>query len=528
MAEEKEAPKRVSRRQFVKGAAVGGAGVAAAGVLASCAPAATPAPAATCPPAPTCPPAADCPPCLTPWIPSTWDEEADVVVVGAGGAGLCASIQAADAGASVIALEKTSTPLSSSTAICSASFGVCQNELQKAEGIIDSPDIFYEDIMRTGGYVNDPDLVRLYVDNCLDTYNWLLSLGWVEVGQLSQPAGASVLRNVSMAPPADFVNLLTEVAEAKGVRILLNTSGERLVADYEDQVLGVKVLDTESGTERFVRAKKAVVISSGGFGRDAALLEQCHQGLSKTFAAAGPEIKGDGIRMGWSLGSGIRDMIYTKPTFGTHVSGMTTGVRVSVNAFHKGAIIVNREGKRFVDESLSYKESGIAALAQTDGVGFQILDQRMYDAANPKASATELFVQANTIEDLASDIGIPPETLKETVDSYNGYVDVGLDREFGRTELAKFGGKPFVKIDTPPFYAYESVGAVLGTYCGLTANKDLQVVDVYGEVIPRLYAAGEVVGGLEGAGYISGTALGNALVFGRIAGKNAAAEEPWE
>jgi len=502
MSSDEKEQKRISRREFVKGAAVGAAGVAAAGVLASCAQEATP-----CPTPEVIKETVEVPVEvikeveLKPWLPDKWDKEADVVVVGAGGAGLCAAIEAADAGASVIVLEKTSSLLTSSTAVRGET---------KSPPSMKEP---FEDFMKIGENVNDPELVRTYTDNALDTVNLLKSLG--------------VKYEDPFTTPTAMVTILAEAAEAKGAQILLDTSAERLVVDYEDQVLGITSLG--GGGKQFVKARKGVVICTGGFGRNPALLEQSRRGLSKVLPFCGLGHNGDGHNMAWSLGAGSRDMQYVMPTFGTHPQSAITGVRVNQTFYFSGAIIVNRGGKRFVNESYSYKLVGVAALGQTDGIGFQIFDQKIFDAANPRGATLELLVKADTIEELASKINVPPETLKDTLDKYNSYVDAGLDLEFGRIFFKEYDDplKPIVKINTPPFYAFESMGVILGTYCGITINKDLQVINVYGEVIPRLYAAGEVVGGVHGVNYISGTAVGKALIFGRVAGKNAAALAPW-
>ena len=134
------------------------------------------------------------------------------------------------------------------------------------------------------------------------------------------------------------------------------------------------------------------------------------------------------------------------------------------------------------------------------------------------------IIKARTIEELAAQTHLPAQKLKETVEKYNQYVEAGKDPEYGRVGLVGKVGK-LIKIDTPPFFIFEAKCAILGTYCGGQVNSRAQVINVYGETIPGLYAAGEVTGGLHGDGYIGGTAYGKALIFGRLAGKSTAAEK---
>jgi fumarate reductase flavoprotein subunit len=187
-----------------------------------------------------------------------------------------------------------------------------------------------------------------------------------------------------------------------------------------------------------------------------------------------------------------------------------------------GAIIVNKEGQRFVNESINYK----AYLAQPGAIGFQIYDSSIRDYAKSDAlspiDALEekgFIYQADTIAELAKLIGIDPATLEQTAAKYNSSVAVGVDPDFGRTTLNAASGVPR-PIEKAPFYAFPSTGVIFGTYGGVLIDTKARVVDIFGDVIPGLFAAGEVTGGLHGAGYMTGTAVGKAVVFGRIAGES--------
>jgi len=130
------------------------------------------------------------------------------------------------------------------------------------------------------------------------------------------------------------------------------------------------------------------------------------------------------------------------------------------------------------------------------------------------------MLEADTLEQLAAQIEIPAEALVRTVSDYNSYVDAGHDPDFGRKRLVHEFGE-LVRIEQPPFYAYPSTAAVFGTYCGLRVDAAMRVIDVFGDPLPGLYAAGEIVGGLHGGAYMTGSALGKAAIFGRIAARTA-------
>jgi len=275
-----------------------------------------------------------------------------------------------------------------------------------------------------------------------------------------------------------------------------------------------------------VKARKGVVLATGGFARNPEMLEAIAPGLSKVTIIVGTGHAGDGHRMAEELGAYFKDSKYVKPTFGIHATSKSNATLALL--FYSGGILVNKKGERFIDESTGYKDIGKAALGQSGGIGFQIFDQNIYANLMAKGNLAgvrreriaALSVEAETIEELASQIGVPPEALKETVDKYNNYVDGGKDLDFRRT--TKVGGiGNIIRIDTPPFYAYESKGMLPGTYAGIAVDEDMRVVSTRGE-IRGLYAAGELVGGFHGAGYMTGTALAKAIIFGRIAGRNAA------
>ena len=460
-----------------------------------------------------------------------WDTEADVVIVGAGGAGLEAAVEAASAGVETIVFEKQPRIWDSSTAISVGRISFAGTDIQKRQGIEDSNDLFYQDIMEVGKHKNDPRIVQAYVENQLDTFCHLAALGikWSDV--VAAIAGMSVPRG-HLTDPIDLVRTLKRVAEEKGATVIFQTPVIGLIIDEEKGVSGVKVLE-RTGTITRIKARKGVVLASGGFARDTERLVNINPKFDRVVATSGLGHTGDGLSMAEKLGVYIKDMEYVKPSFELFAHGLSADDIVLL--YYLGGIIVNKEGKRFVNESISYKDSGMVCLEQPDAVGYQIIDQKIYELALEQRKRANmnsplgldparirLLVKGDTIEELAGNTRIPPVALRETIERYNRFVDKGKDSDFGRTTLAGNFGK-LVKIDMPPYYSLETIGHFLATYAGIAVDEGMHVLTATGR-IPGLYAAGEIVGGFHGASYHSGTALGKALIFGRIAGRTAAQE----
>ena len=458
-----------------------------------------------------------------------WDMEKDVVIVGAGGAGLAAAVEATNAGAETIVLEKQTRIWDSSTAISAGSFAFAGTDLQEKQGVRDSNDLFYKDIMAVGKQKNDPELVQVYIDHQLDTYQWLKKLGvrWADV--VSVVAGMSVPR-AHLTDPLELVRILYRTTRRQGALVFFQAPVTGLLIGERERVVGVN-LQERTGANTRIRARKGVVLASGGFARDPRRLANINPKFAGVVATSGPGHTGDGLEMAEALGASVKDMEHVKPSFELHVNG-TTSDDIAL-LFLSGGIIVNKKGERYVNESISYKDTGMMTLDQPGAIGYQIIDQKIFERQVRLAKKSSidfglgldavkirLLVKGDTIEELANKIGVPPDVLRTTVDRYNSNVDGGRDPEFGRTTLAGNYGR-LVKLDMPPFYSFETRAHFLSTYAGLAVDKDMRVLTRGGN-IPGLYAAGEVVGGFHGAGYHSGAALGQAVIFGRIAGRNTA------
>ena len=457
-----------------------------------------------------------------------WSSEVDVVIVGAGGAGLQAAIEAALAGASVLIFEKQARLLESSTAISVGRISFACTEIQKQNGIEDSNDLLISDITQTGQYKNDPELVEAYAANQLDTFRQLSNLGVKWSPTVTALAGMSVPRG-HLTDPVDLVRILKRAVDDQQVPVLFQIPVTELITDDKGIVIGVSVLERSGLTSR-VRARKGVVLASGGFARDAQRLATIDARFSKVVATSGAGHHGDGLRMALALGASTRDIEYIQPSFELHANGATSDDILIL--YYQGGIIVNALGKRFVNESISYKDIARACLDQPRMMGFQIFDHTVFEKAvaaqqaagqgSPMtldAAKIRMLLSANTLSEIEEKANMPAGALQKSIERYNHFVTSGTDVDFGRQALAGKYGLP-QRIEKPPFYAFATIGHLLATYGGIAVDKKMRVLR-NGVPIPGLYAAGEAMGGFHGASYHSGTAIGKALVFGRIAGKNA-------
>ena len=453
--------------------------------------------------------------------------ETDVIVVGGGLAGLCAAIEAARSGAQVLLLEKQPRTGGSSE-LSGGLFAFSGTDMQKAAGIADDEQRLFDDIRRAGQQQNDERLVRSYVAQQMAAYNWLKQLGTqfksVELGAgQSAPRAHSVNSQVFM----DF--MAVRAAETPGVTIERNAPAKRLLTDSQGRVTGVRAEINGHSTE--IHARRGVVLAAGGFARNAEMVKLFVPLQTKAVPYCGDGSTGDGVRMAWALGAGFADMAHIKGTFGFHPdTGKTAGRDWSKHAVYRGAIAVNKKAQRYVDESLSYKLLGDAVLMQPDALAYQIFDHSVFETATEaaplfrfkEALALGRLLTEPTLDALAKRISLDAAALTATVERYNGFVRKGCDEDFGRTGLSTTYGK-LVELQRGPWYAYPSTSGLIATYCGVTIDTETRVLNVFGEAIPGLYAAGEMTGGFHGVAYMTGSSLGKCVIFGRIAGQQAAA-----
>lgn len=445
-------------------------------------------------------------------------ENYDLIIIGGGLAGLCAAVEAGEQGAKVLLLEKGKS-LGGTAFLSGRYMAFAETDLQREKGINDSVQALARDMLDVGGGVNDPKLVNAYAKYQHETYEWLLKHG-VKFLSLQAVSGHSVPRGHTVDTTQLINSLFEHLQTLPNVTILYQAEAKRLLRNTTGKI--DRVYFAYEGEERIVSAELGVILTSGGFTQNEKLLNQFSPNLGKAIRVGCPENTGDGLLMAWEHGAWVRDLPYLSGTYGFHPLADESPFKYQALAYYKGAIIINKHGQRFVNESISYKLIGHEALKQPDAITFQIWDQtvmdksiqgdKLYDFNN--LLEQKLIYKADSLEEIADLIQVPVETLKETIATYNAGIKNGND-EFGRKTLTHNFGQP-TPIEKPPFYAFQSTVAVLATYAGIAVNPIGQVINPYGEPIPGLFAAGEVTGGFHGAGYMTGSSLGKSAIFGRV------------
>jgi fumarate reductase flavoprotein subunit len=461
-------------------------------------------------------------------VPEKWDGEADVIVVGGGNTGLPAAMTAQDKGAKVIVLE-TSGGMASSLAMIAGGTPFTRTDLQKAEGIEDSPDKLYEEAVKVSG--GDPALWRALADRQEEVYAWLKSLGAKPEKVLLAP-GHLVRRSVRFVGhgPA-LCKVLRDAAASKKLDIHYKHRAQKLIVDPKSgRVIGISAKQDNKVLN--FKARKAVILATGGFCQNLDIVKEFGPQYADLPPTAPPTHQGDGLKMAMAIGAGTDGLgLAVCPSMPV---GWDTGQFVNTDV--RGGITVDKDGKRFGNEATeelgTYTEKHKICLDH-DPTGLHIIvcDEAMRKLNEPPATKPrETIYKADTIEELEKQLGIPAGNLKATVDEYNSDIaKYGYDRKFGRRlQGMAWPDLPVMKIEQPPFYAIKNRICLTSMKGGLKINAKCQVIDQFGDVIPGLYAAGEIAGGLERIPhhYYTGRMTLQAFTQGRIAGDVAADEVP--
>lgn len=451
-------------------------------------------------------------------------ETHDIVVIGAGGAGLTAAIEAKAAGADVIVLEKM--PLAGgNTLISGAEYAASNNWLQKKEGIEDSVELHMQDTLKGGDYKAKEELVRVLAENALAGAEWLRDeVGVVWEDELMFFGGHSVKRSLIPAGASGKEIITKQLAKAEemNIPVLLSTKATSLITDKSGKVIGVKAEGKDANYT--FNTNKAVIIASGGFGSNVEMRIKYNPDIDETILSTNTVgSTGDGITMAEGIGASLIGMefIQTYP-----ICDPLTGTLLYYDdaRLYGHTVIVNKEGKRFVEELGRRDVMSMAIKAQTGNVCYELIDQNGFEASKLQENhgpeleylfKNKLLVKADTLKEAAEFFEIDATELQATVDKYNGYVVAGKDPEFNKRSLPS-------TIEVGPFYICKAAAAVHHTMGGIEINTNAQVLDKEGNVIEGLFAAGEVTGGIQGTNRLGSNALADITVFGRIAGQNAA------
>ena len=496
----------------------------------------------------------------------TVQKNADVIVVGGGGAGLSAAIAACQNNAKVILIEKTAL-LGGNTIRAGGPYNAVDPErqanvqpaseaamksLERLLKVSPKNDLHkkYQDqlqkeldaykaqkpnhlfdclalhILQTydgGDYAGKIEFIEKMCSESLNAAEWLESNGLVWRDTIvTVPGGLWPRAHVPQnAAGSDYINTNKKLAEKMGVEIILNCKGESLIKK-DGRITGVKAVQS-NGTQVILNAKKAVVLASGGFAASNEMRKKYNSLLNENLGTTNnPANTGDGITMAEKVNANLIGMEYIQclPLGNPETGGLNGWIGgIGVEYYYQ----VNKSGKRFMAEDGRRDVMTKALLEQPGSFSYVIADSHVTfkDGKNlwgddvEKLVADKKIFRADTIEDLAKQIGIDPAVLKQTNDAFNKAVEAGKDNEFGRSLFGQ-------KMDKAPFYASPRMPTVHHTMGGIEINLDTQVLDKNGNVIPGLYAAGEVTGGIHGKNRLGGNALVDIHVFGRIAGTNAA------
>ena len=505
--------------------------------------------------------------------PTEIDMTADVIIVGGGGAGLSAAVAATDLGASVIIVEKEGY-VGGNTLVSGGIFNAPDPEMQKdvemtagvtalvetalaetpvseehadliaavqadydawkaegSVGLFDSVNWFCLQTWNAGDKVADLELLYNMCDHAYDTLVWLSDMGWTYQDEIKQGAGSLYQRTHSSVDHAGvgFINAFTSTLEEReGVEIVFNTTAEELV--MEDGVcVGVKATDRDGNTYTF-NANDGVVLATGGFGRNKEMIQEYNTSgkwpdLSDITCTNMPGITGDGIRMAEAVGAALRDMDQiqllqtTQPGTGNCVYAYVAPQEAA------GYLFFNQEGHRFIGEDGRRDDISLAALDQTDALFYMLESadvitdpENTYDLLGvPMTECINAgaIIVGDTLEELCEKLDWDYETVQAEVDSYNANVEANaVSDEYGRALFT-------IKQENGPWYAIPRTPSIHHTMGGVVINTDTQVLDTEGNVIPGLYAAGEVTGGIHGANRVGGNALVDCITYGRIAGDSA-------
>jgi len=469
-------------------------------------------------------------------LPKKWDETYDIVIIGSGFAGLAAAIEARNAGANVMVIEKM--PVHGGNSIINGGdFCAPGTKMQKEAGVEDSPELMLKDMLKAGMYLNHPELAKIVADQAGGALEWSEQYIGARFTRLNFQGGHSVKRahGTINSSGSELVNKMLEKAKTLGVKIQTHTKLTRFLSNKEGRIVGIEVRkgykfpDESSGKPAFIKARRAVVLSSGGFSRDLKLRQVHDPRLNERFETTNqPGATGEALLAACMSGAMDvqMDWIQLGPWTSPDERGFGYVPLFCERLVGYGPMINPKTGKRFFKETGNRKERADAIILVGDPVIIMgdsyAVPKQVFPNALEKGMEVGAIKKFDNLEELAKNYNMPVATFLEEITRWNSFVEKKKDADFDCMIFPD--AKPTV---TPPFYVARLWPKVHHTMGGLFIDKNTQVVGFDFKPVKGLYAAGEVTGGVHGAVRLGGVAMADCIVFGRIAGKNAAGEKAW-
>lgn len=437
-------------------------------------------------------------------------ETYDIIIVGAGGAGMTAALEAKEKGMNPVIFEKMPNA-GGNTMKASSGMNASETKFQKEQGIEDNNDLFYEESLKGGHGTNDKEMLRFFVDNSASAIDWLDSIG-IKLNNLTITGGMNEKRTHrpedGSAVGQYLVNGLLKNIQEQEIPLFVNAKVTE-VTEKDGKVNGVKVTFNEK-EEKTITAN-AVVMTTGGFGSNMDMISKFRPDLKGYVTTNQEGSTGDGINMVEELGGTTVDMdqIQVHPTVQQEKSYL-----IGEAVRGEGAILVSNEGKRFTNE-LDTRDNVTAAINKlSEKSAFLVFDSGVKSRAKAIQQYEKMgfVIQADTVEDLAKEMGVPADQLKTTMDTWNSAVKNKKDAEYGRTTAMDND------LSKAPYYAIKIAPGIHYTMGGVKINTNTEVLNTDGQPITGLFAAGEVTGGLHGENRIGGNSVAEIIIFGRQAG----------